>query len=263
MKRPCAKIGCFNLQPCALHIRKPFATARRSSNLYGTARWKLERRAFLDVFPYCRLCGERASVVDHDPPHRGDIDAFWDRRRYRSLCWKHHQAKTGRETRERIARKKIMATACRVERYPNLSPCPTHTDIFTVVTGPPCSGKSTYILNNMAHGDVMVDFDRIAQAISPNSPNYEYPDHIRELVRAMRLTAITHTLDTQTPNVRLWIIDTALNDHAEAIARYKRDGATVIELDPGMDVCIERAERERPAEIVSIIRRWYANPVTI
>ena len=54
-----------------------------------------------------------------------------------------------------------MATVCSRPHCPNLTPCDTHG--YTVVTGPPCSGKTTYILNHMAEGDIMVDFDRIAQ----------------------------------------------------------------------------------------------------
>ena len=68
-------------------------------------------------------------------------------------------------------------------RCPNLMPCPKHG--YTVVTGPPCSGKTTYILEHMAEGDVMVDFDRIAQAISPKSPQYQYPEGVRRSVRAL------------------------------------------------------------------------------
>ena len=137
-----------------------------------------------------------------------------------------------------------------------MNPCPLHSDRYTVVTGAPCSGKTTYILEHMAVGDVMIDFDRLAQAVSPQSPKHRYPEHIREVVRVMRLAAIRHILDAQS-GVRLWVIDTAIRDHAAAVARYRRLGATVIELDPGLDVCIERAKAERPPEIVSLVSEWY------
>lgn len=35
-----------------------------------------------------------------------------------------------------------------------------------VVTGPPCSGKSTYVQNTMSENDVVYDFDKIMQAIT-------------------------------------------------------------------------------------------------
>ena len=34
-----------------------------------------------------------------------------------------------------------------------------------VVTGPPCAGKSTYIREHAADGDVLVDYDELAQAL--------------------------------------------------------------------------------------------------
>ena len=140
-------------------------------------------------------------------------------------------------------------------RCPNLQPCERHG--YTVVTGPPCSGKTTYILDRMAEGDIMVDFDRIAQAISPKSPQYRYPEGIRLAVRAMRLAAIRHSEEGELDG-RLWLIDTALKDHDDVSARHRRMGAAVVELDPGIDVCLERAQGERPSEIVALIREWYA-----
>lgn len=81
--------------------RRPFANARRTSELYGTARWKRERAAFLRANSSC-ACSAPAAVVDHEPPHRGDEAAFFDRSRYRAVCWPCSNRKTGRETRERV-----------------------------------------------------------------------------------------------------------------------------------------------------------------
>ena len=83
-----------------------FATATRRSSLYQTWRWKQERKAHLTKEPYCRTClrdNKRtlATTVDHEPPHRGDAAAFWDRSRYVSLCSRHHNIKTGHETQMR------------------------------------------------------------------------------------------------------------------------------------------------------------------
>ena len=99
--RPCSNATCWRLAPCPAHPpRVPFASAGRSSNLYATPRWKRERVAFLAVHRTC-ACGVRATVVDHEPPHRGDEAAFWDRSTWVAMCWPDHQRKTGRETRAR------------------------------------------------------------------------------------------------------------------------------------------------------------------
>jgi hypothetical protein len=54
-----------------------------------TYRWQQASKGFLRQHPLCE-CWEckrtervrAATVVDHDPPHRGDFDAFWDRSRW-------------------------------------------------------------------------------------------------------------------------------------------------------------------------------------
>lgn len=99
--RPCTKAGCYALQPCHKHYRKPFATAIRSSSLYDTTRWKRERREHLALEPYCRVCGQPATFVDHVIPHRGSEIVFFDRTNWQSLCRHHSNVKTGRETRGR------------------------------------------------------------------------------------------------------------------------------------------------------------------
>jgi predicted kinase len=33
--------------------------------------------------------------------------------------------------------------------------------MITVVTGPPCGGKSTYIQDNAKDGDIIIDMDRL------------------------------------------------------------------------------------------------------
>jgi len=48
---------------------------------YVSASWKRRRRHQLMIEPLCRLCLQagrvtRASVADHDPPHKGDFNAF-------------------------------------------------------------------------------------------------------------------------------------------------------------------------------------------
>ena len=102
----CPAPHCGKGQPCPDHARKPFQGATRSSELYKTARWKRERAAFLKanrrcVAPYLvgwkyQRCDEPATVVDHDPPHRGDEAAFWDRSTWRALCRYHSNVKTGK-----------------------------------------------------------------------------------------------------------------------------------------------------------------------
>ncbi len=115
VRRLCPTPRCPNLQPCSRpgHERKPFATAQRSTTLYQSPQWKRESKAFLAEHPFCVakgigtesayvICGQPATIVDHRIPHRGNEAAFWNQGNWQSLCVAHHQAKTGRETRERV-----------------------------------------------------------------------------------------------------------------------------------------------------------------
>lgn len=112
--RPCPKPRCPELQPCprAGHTRIPFEGATRTGvALYNTRRWRQESREYLAGNPYCvaenGTCSTLATVVDHRIPHRGDEALFWDRfGNWQAMCRAHHNAKTGRETRERIGQRR-------------------------------------------------------------------------------------------------------------------------------------------------------------
>ena len=94
-------------------------TAQRTSNLYHTPRWREARARHLSQCPWCLACAGKgqhtpATVVDHDPPHRGNTLAFWDQSRFVSLCFSCHQSKTAKEIRARMNPKRPE------ERHPGL-----------------------------------------------------------------------------------------------------------------------------------------------
>lgn len=98
--RPCATPRCPVLVKsghCTAHQRqreKRYDDQRRNDparEAYRSPRWKAERKAFLAANPWCLRCARegrrtRATVVHHDPPHRGDMVRFWDQRTWRPAC---------------------------------------------------------------------------------------------------------------------------------------------------------------------------------
>lgn len=66
-------------------------------DLYNSVRWRKSRADFLSAFPYCVICGEKATVVDHIEPHRGNEQIFFNPDNWQPLCTAHHNAKTLRE----------------------------------------------------------------------------------------------------------------------------------------------------------------------
>lgn len=47
--------------------------------------------------PACRVCGAKATVVDHVVPHLGDLMLFTDRYNLQALCKRHHDSKTSKQ----------------------------------------------------------------------------------------------------------------------------------------------------------------------
>jgi len=59
--------------------------------LYDSPEWRKARISFLDDNPLCAPCSTRgltvpATVVHHTVPHKGDINIFWDRSKWESVC---------------------------------------------------------------------------------------------------------------------------------------------------------------------------------
>ena len=119
LKRLCKAAGCHNLAEypnryCEHHknLENPekgsfLGGDYESYNnkpwdyLYRSTRWIKASRDFLKVNDTCCRCGDRATVVDHIKPHRGDEGLFWDESNWQPLCAKCHQLKTLEEFRER------------------------------------------------------------------------------------------------------------------------------------------------------------------
>jgi 5-methylcytosine-specific restriction protein A len=106
--RPCTHPGCRALvtkgSRCPAHPYKMQRTAhgKAKHKLYNTARWRRERRIFLNNNPLCVVCLQQhgptpATVVDHITPHDGDLALFWDQSNWQPLCKRHHDQKTARE----------------------------------------------------------------------------------------------------------------------------------------------------------------------
>jgi predicted kinase len=100
--------------------------------------------------------------------------------------------------------------------------------MLTVVTGPPCSGKSTYVRDRAQHGDVVIDLDHIAAALTPTDDVHDYPAHIRAIARRVRRTAIEAAFLWHQQGGVVWVVDTAPSQQARAW--YRRNRATLVPL---------------------------------
>ena len=125
-----------------------------------------------------------------------------------------------------------------------------------VVTGPPAAGKSTWIREHAKPGDITIDYDTLAQALSPGvaSDPAEQPEYLTEIVMAARTAAIDEaTYDHSGHDVYLV--------HAmpgrQHLNRYRKHGFEVVTIDPGYDECVRRAGAERTPRQLEQVHEWY------
>lgn len=58
----------------------------RGNNFYNDKLWLKLRAKFLAKNKTCTFCGDKATVVDHIVPHKGNYSLFINDRNWQSLC---------------------------------------------------------------------------------------------------------------------------------------------------------------------------------
>lgn len=127
-----------------------------------------------------------------------------------------------------------------------------------VVYGAPCAGKSTWVAEQAEPNDIVLDIDRLWQAIrAPKCEGYEKPNALKKNIFGLRDTLIEQI------QARLGTWDNAyiiggypLQPERDRLA--DRLGAErCIFIDTPREVCLARAA-DRPSEWVGYIDEWFA-----
>lgn len=130
--------------------------------------------------------------------------------------------------------------------------------MLTVVTGPPCSGKTTYVAMHGLPGDIIIDFDDLAVALGAERYLWAEHDPIWHVILAARNAAITAAIERCQHGARAWIIDTVIPDWRKA--RYAAARARIIRLDASADGLHQRADKDgRPPHWHARIDDWFAS----
>lgn len=126
-----------------------------------------------------------------------------------------------------------------------------------VVTGPPASGKSTWVRAHAKPGDVVVDYDLIAGALSvPGSGTpHDHRGAVRDVAFRARAAAIREALQ-HLADVDVYVIHSL--PPADALVKYAEHNAQVVTVDPGQDVVMARIAEERPYGARAVAMRWYS-----
>lgn len=124
-----------------------------------------------------------------------------------------------------------------------------------IITGAPCSGKSTYVREHAAPDDVRIDFDAMATALGSSTPHGS-KGRVRGATFAARKAAIYWLLANDTPDSDSWIIHSSPADWQKAA--YTDAGAEFVEMTTDLETCLARAEAdERPDGEAEKIRAWF------
>lgn len=124
-----------------------------------------------------------------------------------------------------------------------------------VVTGAPCAGKSTWVRERAKTGDIVVDLDRIALAITAEgTPHHEYPAHVRKAAMVVRKTVVAIAVAYGRRGTS-YVIHSKPSERA--LKQYARAGAVVVNIHAPMHVLIARAKAERPPRIVAMLATWF------
>lgn len=127
--------------------------------------------------------------------------------------------------------------------------------MVTVITGAPCSGKSTYARQHARAGDIVIDFDDIAQALGSTADHGHSAHHCDVAVQAW-LAAIHEALEQGRRGHRVWIVDT--RPTAYRLAQYRDAGAKIVRLDATAAELHRRADEGRPPQWHNRIDQYLA-----
>lgn len=124
---------------------------------------------------------------------------------------------------------------------------------ITLVAGPPCSGKSTWVRGNADAGALVIDYDRLAEAIGGGYGD----DRLRPLVRRVCDLIVGELAADPGRWGDAWLIRGAPT--ADERRRYReRLGAEVVVLAVPADECKRRAvSAGRPSSWAQLIDAWW------
>jgi hypothetical protein len=125
--------------------------------------------------------------------------------------------------------------------------------VLTIVVGPPCSGKSTYVKTHAKPGDITIDFDTLAQALGSPTP-HDHAADIRNITIAMRRSAIDAAVELHHHGATVWIVD--CNPNPYRLRLYKANAARFVILRVDTGELHKRASVERPPLWHRLIDEW-------
>ena len=196
--------------------------------------WRKVRKAVLERDAHlCQIrsdgCTIRATEVDHIVPVLQG-GSWYDTSNLRASC-------------KSCNRRRVNSSAS--ERWRTAS------TKITLVIGPPSAGKTTYVAKHRSPDDLVVDYDRIAEALG-SDVSHGHSDAIHASVMAARNAILRSLREGKAQTKQAWII--SANPRAETMFPYHR----LVRLIPDEDEVLARSVSDRrPESWAALIRSWY------
>jgi len=204
-----------------------------------------QRLRRLHAEPLCRECRKNgrvtpATVPDHIVPlAMGGTDTDDN---VQCLCDDCHASKTSTEANA------FAASNHPVWLEPSAIP-------LTIVSGPPASGKTTYIRENAGPNDIVIDLDGIMSRLRPGYTHWSNGLDTGLFNQAIRVrNAMLGSLKKESGK-RAWFIVSAPTPGERAWWQRKLGGEVVL-LHPGIEECKRRALERGTPNAVAGIDRW-------
>lgn len=151
----------------------------------------------------------------------------------------------------------VLCRSCNSAKQDSLPPPVTPGFVLTLIAGPPCGGKNTYLAGQAGPQDLIVDFDALAVALQPSGRSHGHVAAHKPLVCEAR-DAVLERLRLGGHGVRrAWVIASAPRRADRERYRHRYAARVVVVMSPE-EVCLRRAMGQRPDSWAGYVRDWFA-----
>lgn len=230
-----------------------------NSAFYNSKEWRRVSAAYMSSQHYiCERCGQPAQICHHriwlNDVNVHDPTIALNPENLEALCIScHNKLHIGKEYYRRNWHKENVYFDDKgnvVKDY-----------VVYIVCGAPASGKSYYVNEHRAEGDLIFDLDLICSALR-GEPEKMYSDNstILDLALDIREAAYAHIEKRLGLWGKAWVI-TSSSDRTLWKALARRLDGKIIEMQATEEECIKRIERDTRRKnkrlFIDLVHKWY------
>lgn len=151
---------------------------------------------------------------------------------------------------------RVLCRSCNSSRRAELDTPHVSGLSVTLVAGPPCAGKSSYVREHALSSDLVVDYDALAAALRVDGERYAHLESHRPFVAEARDAVLDRLVLGNHGVRRAWVMATAARRSVRESFR-RRYGASVVLVWAAEEACLRRAMGERPEAWWGHVRAWF------